>query len=95
MGQDLVPDGGITVWHVAEADTDWFAPGNATVMVNYRIDDMDGMVALSQDAGVAILQGPKSHETGRFLWILNPEGNKVELWESAAVPEEHGATANP
>ncbi len=94
-GQDSAPDGGITVWHIAEADTDWFAPGNAAFMVNYRIDDMDGMVSQLQDAGVTILQGPESHENGRFLWILDPEGNKVELWEPAAVPDDHGAPTKP
>lgn len=88
-GQDPAPDGGLTVWHVAESDTDWFAPSNASFMINYRVDDMDGMVAQLQDAGVTIVRGPDTHENGRFLWILDPEGNKVELWEPAAFPENH------
>ena len=51
-------------------------------MINYRIDDMDGMVKQLQDGGVAIVKGPESHENGKFAWIMDPEGNRIELWEA-------------
>ena len=78
---DTAEDRGMTVWHVAQKDSSWFAPSTSSFMINYRIDDMDGMVAQLKKAGVEIINGPESHENGRFAWILDPDGNKVELWE--------------
>ena len=49
-------------------------------MINYRVDDMAGMLDQLRDAGVEILQGPESHENGKFTWTQDPDGNKVELW---------------
>ena len=79
--EDKAEDGGLTVWAAAEAEGTWFSPSTAPFMINYRVDDMDGMIARLMDAGIPILQGPESHENGRFAWIMDPEGNKVELWE--------------
>ena len=50
-------------------------------MINYRVDNLDEMIAQLRGAGVEILQGPESHENGKFAWIMDPDGNKVELWE--------------
>lgn len=79
--EDKAEDGGLTVWATAEAEGSWFSPSASPFMINYRIDDMDGMLAPLEAAGVAIIQGPERHENGRFAWIMDPEGNKVELWE--------------
>ena len=87
--EDRSEDGGMTVWNVAERDTKWFAPSQSSFMINYRVDDMDGMIAQLKDAGVEILQGPESHENGKFAWILDPEGNKVELWEPMIWDEKN------
>lgn len=81
---DAVPDGGLTVWHVAKADTTWFSPSNASFMVNYRVDDLGALLKQLTAAGVEIVGGPESHENGQFAWILDPDGNKVELWEPKA-----------
>ncbi len=78
---DKAEDKGMTVWHVAEKDSQWFSPSKSSFMINYRVDDMDGMIAQLTAAGIDILQGPESHENGKFAWIMDPEGNKVELWE--------------
>jgi predicted enzyme related to lactoylglutathione lyase len=78
---DKADDEGLTVWHVAEKDSTWFSPSDAAFMINYRVDDLDGMIAQRRAGGVDIVQGPESHENGRFAWIMDPEGNKVELWE--------------
>ncbi|MCB4456218.1 VOC family protein [Leisingera sp. McT4-56] len=78
---DTAEDGGLTVWGTADADGTWFDPSTAGFMINYRIDDMDGMIAQLTDAGISILKGPDAYENGRFAWIMDPEGNKVELWE--------------
>ncbi len=78
---DKAEDGGSTVWHVAAADSDWFAPSQARFMINYRVDDLEALIAKLTSAGVAILAGPQHHENGVFAWIVDPEGNKIELWE--------------
>ena len=79
--QDTAEDHGVTVWHVAEKDSEWFSPSASSFMINYRVDDMDALIAQLKHAGVAIVQGPESAENGTFAWILDPDGNKVELWE--------------
>ena len=78
---DTAEDKGVTVWCVAEKDTTWFNPSDSSFMVNYRVHDLSGMIANLRKAGVEILQGPESHENGKFAWIMDPEGNKIELWE--------------
>jgi predicted enzyme related to lactoylglutathione lyase len=50
-------------------------------MINYRVDNLDEMLAQLRAAGVAVVSGPESHENGKFAWIMDPDGNKVELWE--------------
>lgn len=89
--EDTADDNGITVWHVAEKDSDWFAPGVASFMINYRIDDMAGMMRQLEEGGVEILKGPEVHENGKFAWIVDPDGNKVELWEPRAWDERNKA----
>ena len=78
---DEANDGGLTVWHVAEKDSQWFSPSESAFMINYRIDNMDEMVAQLEGGGVPLVAGPESHENGKFAWVMDPDGNKVELWE--------------
>lgn len=78
---DTGEDKGVTAWHVASSDTKWFGPSDASFMINYRVDDLSGMIANLKKAGVKIVQGPESHENGAFAWILDPDGNKIELWQ--------------
>ena len=78
---DTSADKGVTVWHVAETNTEWFSPSAASFMINYRIDSMSEMVKQLKQNGVEILKGPESHENGTFAWVLDPDGNKIELWE--------------
>lgn len=78
---DRANDDGLTVWHVAEKDSQWFSPSDSAFMINYRIDSMDEMVAQLEKGGIALVGGPESHENGKFAWVMDPDGNKVELWE--------------
>jgi catechol 2,3-dioxygenase-like lactoylglutathione lyase family enzyme len=78
---DRAEDKGLTVWHVAKPDTEWFSPSASSFMINYRVDNLDEMLAHLREAGVEIQKGPESHENGKFAWILDPDQNKVELWE--------------
>lgn len=82
-------DKGLTVWTVAERTSKWFAPSDAPFMINYRVDDLDGLLANLRAAGIAPLKGPESHENGKFAWIVDPDGNKVELWEPMAWDERN------
>jgi len=79
--EDTAEDKGMTVWNVAAKETEWFSPSTASFMINYRVDDMKGMIQQLKEGGVEIFQGPESHENGKFAWIIDPDGNKVELWE--------------
>lgn len=78
---DTAEDRGLTVWRVAEKDTQWFSPSASPFMINYRVDNLDELLGQLRRAGVEIVQGPESHENGKFAWIMDPDGNKVELWE--------------
>jgi predicted enzyme related to lactoylglutathione lyase len=87
--EDKAEDQGLTVWHVAEKDSPWFSPSHSNFMINYRVDDMDGMLTQLKEAGVEIVSGPEYHENGQFVWILDPEGNKIELWEPRTWDEKN------
>ena len=78
---DTANDEGLTVWNVAAPDTRWFQPSSASFMINYRVDSLDGMLAQLKANGIEPVKGPESAENGKFAWILDPDGNKVELWE--------------
>ncbi len=79
--EDRAEDGGVTAWQVADPATKWFSPSESSFMINYRIDNMNGMIDQLRNGGVPIHRGPEFHENGTFLWILDPDGNKIELWE--------------
>ena len=86
---DAADDKGLTVWHVAERDSKWFSPSDSSFMINYRVDDLGEMLAQLKAAGIAVVGGPESHENGKFAWIMDPDGNKVELWEPMAWDEKN------
>jgi predicted enzyme related to lactoylglutathione lyase len=81
---DKAADRGATVWHVAASSSEWFSPSAASFMINYRVDDLEALLAQLREAGVTIVKGPETHENGSFAWILDPDGNKLELWQPSA-----------
>ncbi len=98
LGMTLTPYGGVdfewrekdspekpgnTVWALFPEGTEYFGPGEQQAMVNYRVDDLDGLLQQLEAAGVEIDLRRQSDENGRFAWIVDPEGNRVELWEPA------------
>ena len=86
---DEVPEkSGMTAWSLFPEDTHYFGPGTQTAMVNYRVDDMDGMLAQLAAAGVWIDPNPEDYVYGRFAWIVDPEGNRIELWHPLTMTEE-------
>jgi catechol 2,3-dioxygenase-like lactoylglutathione lyase family enzyme len=72
---------GTTVWSAFPDDTDYFGRETARYMINYRVDDIDAVLALLRDEGVWIDEKREDSEYGRFAWIADPEGNRVELWQ--------------
>ena len=78
---DKAEDKGLTVWHLAAKDSKWFSPSDSSFMINYRVDNLDEMLAQLRASGVEVVKGPESAENGKFAWIMDPDGNKVELWE--------------
>ena len=87
--EDKGDDKGLTVWCVADKESQWFSPSDSPFMINYRVDDLAGMLAQLRADGVEIIGGPESHENGKFAWILDPDGNKVELWEPMLWDEKN------
>lgn len=73
--------GEMTVWSVFPADTTHFGPGSSTVMLNYRVSNLDAMLAQLRAAGAQVEERVEDHSYGRFGWASDPEGNRFELWE--------------
>ena len=86
---DKAEDQGLTVWNLASKDSQWFSPSESAFMINYRVDNLDEMLSQLQAAGVAVTGGPESHENGKFAWIMDPDGNKVELWQPMLWDEKN------
>jgi catechol 2,3-dioxygenase-like lactoylglutathione lyase family enzyme len=86
---DTAGDQGLTVWHVAEQDTKWFSPSASSFMINYRVDNLVELLEQLRADGVVIVDGPQSHENGKFAWIMDPDENKIELWEPMAWDEKN------
>ncbi|MBL8631193.1 MAG: VOC family protein [Rhodospirillaceae bacterium] len=70
-----------TVWSPFKKDTTYFAPGTSEFMVNYVVRDLDGLLKQLADDGIALEGKPQSDEFGKFAWIMDPEGRKIELWQ--------------
>ena len=78
------PVGGTTAWNVVSADGDSFAPSTAPFMVNYRVADLRGLLDALEEEGCNVLGKVDESDYGKFGWVIDPEGNKVELWEPSA-----------
>ena len=87
---DHADDHGVTVWSVAPKDSKWFSPSNSSFMINYRVDNLDEMLDQLRAGGVEILKGPDSDFNGKFAWIMDPDNNKIELWEPKAPESQTG-----
>ncbi|HLN56910.1 MAG TPA: VOC family protein [Thermoanaerobaculia bacterium] len=70
-----------TVWSAFPRDTRYFEPSGAPFMINYRVRDLDALLAALRRVGIEVDPNVEEGEYGRFAWIMDPEGNRVELWE--------------
>jgi predicted enzyme related to lactoylglutathione lyase len=79
------PTPGTTVWSIGAADGDSFAPGKSSFVINYRVEDLAAVLQALRDEGCEVLDKMMDDaDYGKFGWVLDPEGNKVELWQPPA-----------
>jgi len=76
--------GGMTVWSIGPRDGDQFAPSRASFMVNYRVEDVHALVKVLKQEGCNVLDKIDESEYGKFAWVIDPKGNKLELWQPPA-----------
>lgn len=78
----------VLTWNPFPESTKYFDPSTQEFMINFAVDDMDAIIARLHRHGVTVLKQDDSDPNGRFAWILDPEGRKIELWQarSAAHP---------
>jgi len=73
-----------TVWSPFAYDTKHFDPSHAPFMINYRVDDLDWLLTQLRAEGVDVDPRVEESEFGKFAWIMDPEGNRIELFEPPA-----------
>ena len=79
---------GYTQWSPFAAKSDYFSPSKRDFMFNYRVDDLDALLIALKQEGVTQVGDALVEENGKFAWVLDPEGNKVELWEPVPSKED-------
>lgn len=72
---------GTTAWNPFGEDTSYFAPSTSSFMINYRVADLHALLAALRAEGCAVIDKVDESEYGKFGWVMDPEGNKVELWQ--------------
>ena len=71
----------MTIWSPFPPDTDKMAPSTSSFMLNFRVANLDALLATLRSEGCNVLDESESSEFGKFGWVVDPDGNKVELWE--------------
>jgi predicted enzyme related to lactoylglutathione lyase len=72
---------GATQWSPFKADTTYFVPSEKPFMMNFRVHDLEALLVALKEEGVTIIGEMQTYDYGKFGWILDPDGNKIELWE--------------
>ena len=75
------PTRGSTAWLIDAAGNDHFAPSSAPFMINYRVENLETLLQALRAEGCNVLEKTEDSEFGNFGWVVDPEGNKVELWQ--------------
>jgi predicted enzyme related to lactoylglutathione lyase len=75
------PTKGTTIWSIGASSGDLFTPSKSTFMINYRVEDLAGLLQALRKEGCDVLEKTDDSEFGKFGWVMDPEGNKVELWQ--------------
>ena len=74
---------GGTVWSIFAASSPYFAPSDKPFMINYRVENLAALLEQLKREGVEVDEKVEEFEYGRFGWVMDPEGNRIELWEPA------------
>jgi len=74
----------VLTWSPFSQTTSYMAPSTREFMIDFAVDDLDAVLARLKDKGVPIIKRDDSDPTGRFAWILDPDGTKIELWQPKA-----------
>lgn len=82
--QDINGNKCSTQWSPFKDDTKYFLPSEKEFMINYRVENLEELLKVLKEEGVTIVGEMETYDYGKFGWILDPEGNKIELWEPAA-----------
>ena len=72
---------GLTVWNPFEGETKYFQPSERDFMINYRVENLVELLDVLKEEGVKIAGEMQEFEYGKFAWIMDCDGNKIELWE--------------
>lgn len=72
---------GFTAWSIFNSDTDYTKPSTKDAMINYRVENLEELLAALKKEGVEIVGEMESYEYGKFGWVMDPNGYKIELWE--------------
>lgn len=72
---------GHTAWSPFSEDTQYYTPSTKDFMFNYRVENLEELLKILKDEGVQVVGEMETHDYGKFGWIMDPEGNKIELWE--------------
>ena len=72
---------GTTAWSPFNNDTTYFSPSEHDYMFNYRVENLEKLLEVLKEEGVTVVGDMETYEYGKFGWIMDPEGRKIELWE--------------
>jgi predicted enzyme related to lactoylglutathione lyase len=72
-----------TVWNLFPSDTKYFEPSSAPFMINYRVENLEELLSQLESEGIAV-ERSENYDYGKFGWVMDPEGNRIELWEPDA-----------
>lgn len=72
---------GTTAWNIFDADTEYFNPGKSDFMINYRVENLDELLRLLRSEGCQVEAKVEESEYGKFGWVIDPDGNRIELWQ--------------
>lgn len=75
------PTAGTTTWSISASDSEYYAPSHAKFMINYRVSDLAALLSVLREEGCEVVDRTEESEFGKFGWVLDPEGNKIELWQ--------------